>query len=44
MDTYMVSMGSSVLVSIGSVTKGDTVRRMSATAACEGSSVLSVAW
>ena len=39
-----LSMGSSALVSIGSGTDGDTVRRSNATAACEGSGVLSVAW
>ena len=38
------SMGNSALVSIGSGTDGDTVSRSSATAACEGSGVLSVAW
>ena len=38
------SVGNSALVSIGSGTDGDTVRRSSATAACEGSGVLSVAW
>ena len=38
------SMGNSALVSIGSGADGDTVRRSSATAAGEGSSVLSVAW
>ena len=39
---WFLSMGNSALVSIGSGTDGDTVMRSSATAAGEGSSVLSV--